>query len=262
MPKLRAATILTAFLLGTLPLMPLQWVLVRVGSPLARHLPCWYHRSLCRLLGLRLHIEGRLAENRPVLIVSNHVSWLDIPVMSAIGPVSFIAKREVGTWPFIGWLAKLQRSVFVDRERRSAVGAQMSDIVSRLARGDHIILFPEGTTGDGNRILPFKSSLLGAAMAGSDQLRGTAAIQTLAIAYTHVHGMPIGRHLRPMFAWYGDMDVPGHAWQVLQSGPVDVRISISQPIALEDFADRKALTRAAEAMVREDFSRLLRGREV
>lgn len=260
MLNLRAGAILTLFLLMTLPLMPLQWVLIRLCSRLARSLPCWYHRQVCRLLGVRLHVDGALATDRPVLIVANHVSWLDIPVMSAIAPVSFIAKREVGTWPFIGWLAKLQRCVFVDRNRRTAAGEQSSEIASRLAAGDHMILFPEGTTGDGNRVLPFKSALLAAAGLDRGIANGGAAIQTLAIAYTHVHGIPMGRALRPVFAWYGDMDVPGHAWQVLRSGPVDVRIRLSEPFVIEQLADRKALARAAEAAVRKDFAELLRER--
>jgi 1-acyl-sn-glycerol-3-phosphate acyltransferase len=258
MLALRAAAILALFLMMTLPLMPLQGLLVALGSPLARRLPCWYHRQVCRLIGMRLHVEGEIASGRPVLIVANHVSWLDIPVMSAIAPVSFIAKREVGTWPFIGWLARLQRCVFVDRDRRTAAGEQRNEIARRLAAGDHMILFPEGTTGDGNRVLPFKSALLAAAGLDGEVSNGGAAIQTLAIAYTRIHGMPIGRALRPVIAWYGDMDVPGHAWQVLKSGPVDVRIKLSAPMPLEQLTDRKALARAAEAAVKRDFASLLR----
>ncbi|MEZ5774899.1 MAG: lysophospholipid acyltransferase family protein [Hyphomicrobiaceae bacterium] len=274
---IRGSAILALFLLMTLPLMPVQALLIALGSPLARHLPTWYHRRVCRLLGIRIRVTGQLQAGRPLLVVANHVSWLDIPVMSTLGPVSFIAKREVGTWPFIGWLARLQRTAFVDRDRRSAARDQAGEIARRLAAGDTMILFPEGTTGDGNRLLPFKSTLLGAAVPGrgdrmvaAEGSPGRAAaladlavpdrplVQTLAIAYTHVHGMPIGRMLRPVFAWYGDMDVPGHAFEVLKSGPIDVRIAIGEPVALDTIPDRKVLARYAESRIASDFARLLR----
>src|SRR5688572_32840085 len=100
MGRLRATLILTAFLALTIPLMPLQALFVRIWPAAARRFPHWYHRQVCRLLGIRLHIEGALDAGKPVLLVSNHTSWLDIPVLSAVAPVSFVAKRAVGTWPF------------------------------------------------------------------------------------------------------------------------------------------------------------------
>jgi 1-acyl-sn-glycerol-3-phosphate acyltransferase len=260
MQSLRAAAILTAFLLLTLPLMPLQYALVRLNSPWARRLPHWYHRQVCRLVGVRIDLQGRIAEDRPTLIVANHVSWLDIPVLSAIAPVSFIAKREVGTWPFVGSLARLQRSVFVDRERRNSVAEVASGIVGRLRQGDHIVLFAEGTSSDGNRVLPFKTSLFGAARPnGPDAaaLESGIYVQTLAIAYTRQQGLPFGRRNRPYIAWYGAMHMPPHAWALLRRGPIDVSIRVSPPLALSDFADRKALARATEARVRADMAELL-----
>ncbi len=105
----RAAAILAGFAGLTLPLMPVQAALLKASPRLARRLPHWYHRQVCRLMGIRLHVEGRIAEHAPVLVVANHVSWLDIPVISAVAPVSFVAKKEVSTWPFISTLARLQR---------------------------------------------------------------------------------------------------------------------------------------------------------
>src|SRR6185437_10729059 len=116
--SLRAFLVLSAFFAFTLPLMPLQLLLVKTGSRYARSFPHWYHRQVCKLIGIRLNVEGKIAEEQGVLIISNHVSWLDITVLSAVAPVSFVAKREVASWPFVSWLAKLQRSVFVDRNRR------------------------------------------------------------------------------------------------------------------------------------------------
>ena len=145
---------------------------------------------MCRLVGVRLKVEGEVAKGRPVLLVANHTSWLDIPVLSAVAPVSFVAKKEVSRWPFVSALARLQRSVFVDRERRSAVGASTSEILARLNAGDAIVLFAEGTSSDGNRVLPFKSSLFAAAKP-PDRLApepSEAVVQTLSIVYMRLCG--------------------------------------------------------------------------
>lgn len=267
-PKLRAGAILAGFLAMTVPLMPVQAALLRLPMrgrhPPARHFPHWYHRQLCRLIGVRLHVEGRLTPGVPTLLLANHVSWLDIPVLSAVAPVSFVAKREVSTWPMVRHLARLQRTIFVDRERRQSVGTTKSEIEQRLALGDAVVLFAEGTSNDGNRVLPFRSALIGAA--GIEQRKRGAAqepgpaieVRTLGLAYTHLHGIPLGRHQRPDVAWYGDMELPGHLWALLERGPIDAHIRIGPPVPLADFADRKALARHAETEVRRSVVQALR----
>jgi 1-acyl-sn-glycerol-3-phosphate acyltransferase len=293
---IRAGLVLAAFMAMTLPLMPVQALLLRTWRTGARHFPHWYHRQVVRLLGIRLTIEGRVEPGVPVLLVANHTSWLDIPVLSAVAPVSFVGKKEVDGWPFVAWLARLQRTVYVDRTRRAGVGETASEMVSRLASGDTLVLFAEGTSSDGNRVLPFKTSLLAAAkptprapsMAGPDgagrqlpqsgapepaspgraELRsthaamGTAVVQTLAIVYTHLHGVPLGRADRPLVGWYGDMEMGSHAWDLLRAGPLDVRISIGAPVPLDSFPDRKALARHSEAEIRTKVVRVLRDVQV
>lgn len=260
MGTLRAGAILTVFLLVTVPLMAVQWGLVATGSRAAAWLPHRYHRFVCRLLGIRIRVEGTIDAARQALIVANHVSWLDIPVLSAIAPVSFIAKQEVARWPFIGWLARLQRSLFIDRNSRYGARSQAAAIADRLAAGDRMILFAEGTTGDGNRILPFKSALLAALGLGNGEVpSGEVTVQTLAICYTHLHGIPLGRTMRPGVAWYGDMDVPGHAWRVLKAGPIDVAVRIGEPLKADSFASRKALAAHVEEDIRRAFSSMLKG---
>lgn len=256
----------------TVPLMPVQAGLKRF-APLraARVFPHWYHRQVCRLLGIRLAIVGAVARDRPVLLVCNHTSWLDIPVLSAVAPLSFIAKKEVGTWPFVAWLARLQRTVFVDRDNRQATGDAADEIMARLNTGDTIVLFAEGTSSDGNRVLPFKSSLFAAVVpkagAGNGGMPASAAtdarspvVQTCAIVYTHLHGVPLGRADRPRVGWYGDMEMQSHAWQVLQSGPLTVEIRIGPPVPLETFSDRKALALSSERDIRRAVHAILRGR--
>lgn len=258
--RARAALVLGSFMALTLPLMPVQALLLKASPKAARRFPHWYHRRVCRLLGIRLRIEGRLVTDAPVLVVANHTSWLDIPVISAVAPVSFVAKKEVAGWPFVSWLARLQRTVFVDRTRRTSVGETAGEMVGRLERGDAIVLFAEGTSSDGNRVLPFKTSLLAAAKpsAGTGVSDSPAKVQTLALVYTHVHGVPLGRSDRSLTGWYGDMEMAGHAWQLLAAGPIDVSIRLGEPVPLDSFASRKDLARFSEAAIRSDVVALLR----
>lgn len=264
MQSLRAAAVLTGFFALTLPLMPMQYLLLRSGRRWARALPHWYHRGVCRILGVRITVEGEIAPDRPVLLVSNHVSWLDIPVLSAVGPVSFVAKKDVDGWPFVRRLARLQRTIFVDRERRGAVHTTTQTIMGRLKAGDHIVLFAEGTSSDGNRVLPFRTSLFAAAKpsgGGDAALAEGIYVQTLALGYTRLHGLPLSRHHRHIVAWYGDMEMAGHVWSLLRRGPLDVHIRIGAPVALEHFADRKALARFTETQIRSHVASILCARD-
>ncbi|MEZ5844769.1 MAG: lysophospholipid acyltransferase family protein [Hyphomicrobiaceae bacterium] len=269
----RGATRLAAFAALTVPLMPVQALLKRTSAPAARRFPHWYHRQVCRLLGIRLHVEGHVVQRKPVLLIANHTSWLDIPVLSALAPVSFVAKKEVGGWPGVSALARLQRTVFVDRERKASAGDTAGEMLERLVSGDTLVLFAEGTSSDGNRVLPFKTSLFAAAKpsragrrggsggtdAGSADVDSGILVQTVAIAYTHLHGVPLGRADRHLTGWYGDMDMAPHAWELLKAGPLDVAIKVGTPVPLEAFADRKALARHAESQVRAALLALLHG---
>jgi len=256
MEKIRAAVILAIFLIVTLILTPWQWLGVTLGLPHARTFPHRYHRFVARLFGIRIRVIGALPR-QAVLMVANHTGWLDIVVFSAVAPISFVAKSEVGTWPFFGTLARLQRTVFVERTRRSRTGAARDSIAARLAEGDTLVLFPEGTSSDGNAVLPFKSALLGAAesvLADGHHV----TVHPVSTAYTSSHGIPMGREARPLYAWYGDMELVPHLWEALKAGPLDVVVQFHQPLSL-DRMDRKELARAAEEVVRAGQARALAG---
>ncbi|MGD9785353.1 MAG: lysophospholipid acyltransferase family protein [Hyphomicrobiaceae bacterium] len=260
---MRAASILAGFAALTVPLLPVQALLLRSWPRAARLFPHWYHRKVCRLFGLRLHIEGEVVRDRPVLLVANHTSWLDITVLSAVAPVSFVAKSEVGTWPGVRTLARLQRTVFVDRERRTSVGETANEIISRLGTGDAIVLFAEGTSSDGNRVLPFRTSLFAAVKPPPSVAQAVpgAVVQTVAIVYTGLHGVPLDRQRRPLVGWFGDMELQSHAMELLNAGPLDVRVIVGPPVPLDAFADRKALAQHSETEVRGNVVRALRGLE-
>lgn len=250
---LRQIVVVAVFALVTLVLMPVQWLAVVLKRPLRRRLPVFYHRFVCRLVGVRMHCVGAPVEARPLLIVANHSSWLDISVITACAPVIFVAKSEIARWPFFGLLAKLQRSVFVERDRRHKTSEVNATIAQRLADGDPVVLFGEGTAGDGNRVMPFRTALIGAArdaIASAGHV-SQVWIQPLSIAYVSQQGIPLGRHLRPRAAWYGKMKLTEHIGRVIRSGAVDVSVTWGEPIAYDGSIDRKSLAKQLESTVRD-----------
>lgn len=241
---LRPWWILLLFTGLTVPLMPLQQLFVWFWPGLARVFPMHYHRVVCRILGLRVEVVGHTQGKGPLLIASNHVSWLDIVVLSSVAPVSFVAKKEVAKWPFFGSLARLQRTVFIDRERRHATGNSRDDMRERLKNGDMLVLFAEGTSDDGRRVLPFKSSFFGAA-----EMPGVL-VQPVTLAYRGHRNLPMNRRLLPSYAWYGDMDLVPHLLGAVRSGPIEVTVVCHAPLSLSGELNRKALARHAEEEVR------------
>jgi lyso-ornithine lipid O-acyltransferase len=251
MNNLRPAILLTAFAALTLPLMPLQQLFVWTWPFMARHIPMYYHRLVCRILGIRLKIVGTPPREGPVLIASNHVSWLDIMVLSAVAPLSFIAKREVNKWPFFGSLARLQRTVFVDRDRRHATGEARDEMQERFKARDILVLFPEGTSSDGKTVLPFKSAFFGAAAYEG------VLVQPVSLAYSGHRNLPMNQRLRPFYAWYGDMDLAPHLWEALRTGPIEVTVICHPPLSLSGEMNRKALAAHAETLVRHGVAQAL-----
>jgi lyso-ornithine lipid O-acyltransferase len=246
----------------TLALLPFQAVAVAFDLPLRRRIPSFYHRMICAILGVRIRVHGRRMPEHPLLIVANHSSWLDIPVITAVAPVVFVAKQEIASWPLFGTLARLQRSVFVDRARRQKIGDVNAEIARRLAEGDPVLLFGEGTASDGNRVLAFRSALIGSARDALAEAEHTGRvwIQPLSIAYTRLQGLPIDRRDRPRVAWYGRRPLPPHLMGVARRGAIDVTVTWGEPVAFDEQSDRKEVTRALEAEVRRRTIGAIRGR--
>ena len=201
-----------------------------------------------------------MPSGRPLLIAANHVSWLDIVVLSAAMPVSFVAKSEVAGWPGIGLLARLQNTIFVDRKRRLQTAATARAIGQRLSAGGAVVLFAEGTSSDHNRVLPFRPALLGAAreaLAASGE--NVIDVQPVSIAYPRRHGLPVLRRDRPEIAWYGAMTLHNHLWNILKCGAPEAVLTFGQPIAVTAADDRKQIALRAEREVRAMTAAALRG---
>lgn len=260
--KIRTALVLAFVAVSTAVLALLQVVVLKTGIGDPSLFPRLWHRCVLKALGFRVRMVGAPSKRRPLLIAANHVSWTDIGVLGSLADVSFIAKSEMEGWPLMGWLSTLQRTVFVERERRHRSGDQASEIALRLKAGDAMVLFAEGTTGDGNVLLPFKSTLFGAAtmaigQGGVDEV----VIQPVAIAYRGRHGMPLGRAGRMALSWIGDQDLAPHIAGLLKLGAVDVEVRFGEPVAFSAKSNRKEAARLVEARVREMMQAALRGTE-
>ena len=243
--------------LALLLLLPFHAIAVRTGRGMS--VAQLWQRFVCRLMGIRVKVTGKPSTDRPLLLLSNHNSWIDIPILASVAPVSFVAKQEVAGWPVVGFLARTQRTVFVDRDRRQATGEQADAMAGRLSKGDIIVLFAEGTSSDGNRVLPFRSALVGAAQRAIGE-GGVATVQPVAIAYRKMHGLPLGRQHRPRVAWYGGTDLLPHLKRVLSEGGIDAEVVFgpAERISLRD--DRKAVTNRAGELVRRTVAGVNAGR--
>jgi len=229
-----------------------------LGLPIKRLLPLVYHRQCCRILGIKIERRGRQSRVPQTLYAANHVSYLDISILGALIQGTFVAKSEVRNWPIFGILATLQDTIFIERKAARSAGHR-DEMVRRLAAGQSLILFPEGTSGDGNRVLPFKSALLSVAehQPGGDSL----VVQPVSIAYTKLDGLPLGRYLRPLCAWYGDMDLAPHLWQLAGLGRLTVVVRFHPPVTLAELGSRKALASHCQAEVARGVAAALTGRK-
>jgi 1-acyl-sn-glycerol-3-phosphate acyltransferase len=257
---IRVIAIVILLSLLTLGLLPLQLIGILFDTQLQHIIPSLFHRTVRAIIGIRVHEVGQRSAERTLLILSNHVSWLDIIVITSVAPVVFVAKHEVANWPFFGWLAQLQRTIFIERERRHKTGDAAREMAQRLNRGDNVVLFAEGTSSDGNRILPFRSALVGSVhhALGDSTRHANIAVQPLSLAYIGIGGVPTGRALRNKIAWYGDADLMPHIFGVLRTGAIDVTISWGKPVSYDISADRKQIARDAETAVRRMTAAALR----
>ena len=232
------ATRLVVLLAWTLVLLPFQAASLLLRLPTASTIPVLYHRGVLRVLRIALDVHGTPAVQPPVLVVANHSSWLDIVVLSALLPVAFVAKAEIARWPGVSILARLQRSTFIER-RRGRTREGLAGLRRSLSAGLNLVLFAEGTSGDGIRIAPFKTAMFAAAEADAD---GRAPlVQPVSIAYTHLDGFPLGRRARHRLTWYGRMSLGPHLWRMLGNGGARVAVEFHAPVRITDFASRKDL---------------------
>jgi 1-acyl-sn-glycerol-3-phosphate acyltransferase len=234
---------LLIILAWTLPCMLAQSIcLLLPGRPKVQFARL-YWGTFSRLMGIRVRVIGQLASRsggRPVVYVSNHSSWVDVPVVGGVLDGCFIAKGDVATWPVISLIARLGRTVFVSRQR-GTTGRERDAMRQVLDRGDNLILFPEGTTSDGSRVLPFRSAFLSIAELPVTADGRPPLVQPVSVVYDRLAGLPTGRANRPLFAWYGDMNLFSHFWALAQQCGLRVTVLLHTALDPRDFASRKEL---------------------
>jgi 1-acyl-sn-glycerol-3-phosphate acyltransferase len=261
--RVRVARRGLAVLAWTLPAILIQAFCLILPGPSKVLFARLYWRVFARLIGIRVRVIGtpvKPAGGRRVVYVSNHSSWVDIPVIGGVLDGCFVAKGDVAGWPVIGTIARLGRSVFVSRSR-AATGKERDAMRAKLAAGDNLVLFPEGTSSDGSRVLPFRTSFFAVAEARDGEDRAQLPlIQPVSVVYDRLGGLPAGRASRPVFAWYGDMDIASHFWRLTQNIGLRATILLHTPLDPARFDDRKALSLAVWKIVADGASTLRQNR--
>ena len=200
------------------------------------------------LLSIQIDLEGEIdTSNNSNLYISNHLSYLDIPILGSTLPMRFVAKSEVEFWPLFGFLAKLGRSIFISRKRSDSLD-QKNKIFKSLSSDEKVFIFPEGTTSDGNRVLDFKSSSF-SALEGKN-----FSIQPIVIVYSDLNGIPINRWLRPVIAWYGDMDLKPHLLKLASLRSIKVKLIYLDVVNMKNFCDRKDISNYLENKIKKVYS--------
>lgn len=238
---------------------PLQFLITRLGLDW-NVIPRWFHWFGCTFLGMQVKVIGTPSTDRPTLIVSNHISWTDIIAVGSKADVTFVAKSEIQKWFFVGFMASLQRTLYVDRKRRGDAHRASQEMGKRMASGGAVLLFAEGQSDLGTHVLPFRSALIGAAQhAMLEAGAGEVLIQPLTIAYTKLQGLPVGRTDRSMIAWIKSKSIQQNIREILTGGTREVTLAFGTPRPLDAKSDRKLVAKEAENEVRRMLVALNRG---
>ncbi|WP_417309128.1 lysophospholipid acyltransferase family protein [Devosia sp.] len=238
---------------------PIQWVITRLGL-YWNFLPFVFHTLGRIFLGMKVKVIGTPSTGKPTLIVSNHISWTDIIAIGSQADVTFVAKSEIRNWFFVGFMGSLQRTLYVDRKRRSDAARASKEMGQRMASGGAVVLFAEGQSDLGTHVLPFRSALIGAAQhAMLEAGAGEVMIQPLTIAYTRLQGLPVGRTDRSFIAWIKSKSIKQNIVEILTGGTREVTLAFGTPRPLGAGANRKTVAKDAENEVRRMLVALNRG---
>lgn len=230
---------------------PVQWLARRLRWPLRHRIQTQFSRTMCKIIGIEVREHGRLAGDSPRFVVANHVSWTDILALSSLYPLVFLAKREVSAWPVLGFLARLQGTVFVDRANRRAIPLVNQALAERLRRGEDVVVFAEGTSSDGVGVLKFNASHFAMLreLAAVEEKQAAPTLAPAAIVYTEREANSGGDPGHVDVGWYGDMTFLPHLWSLMKRGGAKCHILWGEAVDPQA-GDRKALAAATEERVR------------
>lgn len=204
-------------------------------------------RCGCLILGIEVWIEGIICDNAPLLLISNHFSYLDVFVLGSLVGQRFTPKSDVASWPIIGFFCKITGCIFIDR-RPSRTKENMHKLEDAIKQSSVISLFPEGTTNDGTALLPFKSSYFSIAE------NHDVAIQPVSISYTHLNGEPVTLRNRHIIGWYGDMEFFPHFIEYLKQPSLYVNVIFHAPLNGKNFSTRKEMAAYCQNIINASLS--------
>ncbi len=228
---------------------PLYWLFLKVNQPLGFRFGRFFLSSWRKCIGHQLIIKGTLSKAKPTFFVSNHSSYVDILVLGTFIPARFVAKLEVAKWPIMGWLATNQGTIYIDRTR-NAISEGTDKLTEFIDKGESLILFPEGTTSDGCRVLPFGSSFFDVA------IKKNLVVQPITVTYAGWDRLPMPHFMRKFSGWFSpDVDLLSHLWAIAQWGTVQVVVDLHPPLKASDFTSRKELSQASFHAVQEGLIR-------
>jgi 1-acyl-sn-glycerol-3-phosphate acyltransferase len=225
---------------------------VLVGKDLQRLLTVAstrWAKTILWILKISVLVEGQehFQNDTPYFIVSNHQSYLDVIIIASVFPTIFVAKKDVQSWPILGWLASLGGTLFIDRKAFRGTVQSISLIEKALRKRINVLVFPEGTSNNGELIFPFKSSLFNAALATQ------CNVLPLSLNYKMINNSPVVRSNRDIVCWYGDMTFTDHFWNVLNVRSVEVLLDIHHQISIGEKQSAKDISQTAYDVVNAGF---------
>ena len=227
-----------------LALAPIQFILVKIKLKYRIYIPIIFHKILLKILGVKLRLIGQKTSVRPLILAGNHTSYIDIIILGSIMPICFIAKQEIKSWFLFGFLAKMQNTIFIKRKNFKTL-ENIQSINNDLGSNSAVVLFPEGTTNSGKKILNFKSSLFNVF-----ENNNTLRLQNFSLCYTHVNGMPIDNRTRPLISWYGNMNIVTHLLNFLKLSSINATLILHPVMQFKD-ENRKTISMLSLKQVKE-----------
>lgn len=243
MSKLRAVLKFSIFFVLCLIVSVIQPLILLVHKGKGAYiLPKIWQSAVCKIFQIKVDVDGHISSKEQTLFVSNHISYLDIPVIGRLIKGSFIAKKDVEDWPVFGFLSKLQQTIFISRDREDAAKSK-KQLDDALKAKKNLIVFPEGTSTEGVGVLPFKSSLFAITMQDNAK---NLMIQPFTIKILEVDGRcPENQDDRDLYAWHVNMDTPlaEHLWRFAKTKGATIKLVFHPPSQANEFENRKTLAK-------------------
>ncbi|HYA80693.1 MAG TPA: lysophospholipid acyltransferase family protein [Methylocystis sp.] len=255
MPYLRALAFIVAMIFFVVLVSPLQARARAAGSAIQHWIQKFFCKAMCRVIGIEVVASGQLGGAPPRFVAANHVSWTDIIAISSLYPLTFLAKTEVKDWPVLGYLARLQGTVFVDRGRRGDIPRVNAVLAQELRQGKDLVVFAEGTSSDGSSVLKFNASHF-AMLRDLATAPDACAVAVVPVAFAY---FPRGGGDKIDVGWYGDMTFVPHLWSLMRRGGARCEVRFGAPIDPKGFPDRKALADATQRAVERLLANAFRG---